>query len=166
MMTIRIKQSVSSTLLATAIVAALTFAASRTAQAASDLTLAPNLSFTDDSSPNFPIAGKDLSDASMAGDRPTIIFFGTSNCWNTAREAERLVEIYPKYRDRVRFLVVDVNHASSAQQELAGQYYHNYIPTLAIFDKSGHVVYDRAGETAATRGDSANLRKLLDSALR
>ena len=44
---------------------------------ATDLKLAPDLSFTDDSSPNFPIAGKNLSDGSVAADHATVIFFGT-----------------------------------------------------------------------------------------
>jgi hypothetical protein len=63
----------------------------RPAAAASDLKLAPNLSFTDDSSSNFPITGTDLKDGTIAHDRPTLIFFGTAPCWNTNREAERLV---------------------------------------------------------------------------
>jgi hypothetical protein len=52
------------------------------ADAASDLTLAPNLSFDDDSSPNFPIQGKQLSEGSKPSGEATVIFFGTANCWN------------------------------------------------------------------------------------
>jgi hypothetical protein len=51
-----------------------------TARATTDLTIAPNLSFTDDSSPNFPIIASNIADASIAHGRPTVIFFGTSNC--------------------------------------------------------------------------------------
>jgi hypothetical protein len=160
-----IKQIVYLALIASAGLIVFILAMGGPAWAASDLILAPNLSFTDDSSPNFPIEGKDLADATVSG-VATLIFFGTSNCWNTAREAERLVTLYPKYRDRVHFVVVDLNHASSAQQRLAGQYYHGFIPTLAIFDKSGRVIYDRAGETASTRGDTQHLQELIDSALR
>jgi hypothetical protein len=54
---------------------------------ARNLTLAPNLSFTDDSSSNFPIRGENLQEGKIASDRPTAIFFGTSHCWNTNREA-------------------------------------------------------------------------------
>lgn len=135
-------------------------------QAADNLTLASNLSFVDDSSPNFPIEAKHLDDAAIASDRPTVIFFGTAHCWNTAREAERLVALYPLSRDYVHFVVVDLNHASPAQQRLANKYYPGYIPTLAIFDKSGRLVYDRAGETAADRGDTRHLHELIESALR
>jgi hypothetical protein len=147
-------------------IAVLFFAASGPAAAATDLMLAPDLSFTDDSSPNFPIEGKNLADATVARGGPTVIFFGTSNCWNTAREAERLVALYPRYRDHVQFVVVDLNHANPAQRRLADQYYQGYIPTLAIFDKSGRAIYDRAGETASKRGDTEHLQELIDSALR
>jgi len=131
---------------------------------AAGLKLAPDLSFTDDSSSNFPIEGKNLSDGSIASDQATVIFFGTANCWNTAREAERLVNLYPRYKDKIRFVVVDLRSPSLAQQALIDRYYHGYIPTIAVIDSSGKVLYDRAGETANERGDTSNLQKLLDSA--
>ena len=131
---------------------------------ATDLKLAPALSFSDDSSPNFPIEGKNLSDGSVAADHATVIFFGTANCWNTAREAERLVQLYPRYKDKIRFVVVDLRSPSIAQRALIARYYHGYIPTIAVIDRDGKVLYDRAGETASERGDTSNLQKLLDSA--
>jgi hypothetical protein len=131
---------------------------------ATDLKLAPSLSFSDDSSANFPIEGKNLADGSVANDHATVIFFGTANCWNTAREAERLVRVYPQYKDKIHFVVVDLRNPSLAQQALIGRYYHGYIPTIAVIDRDGKVLYDRAGETASERGDTSNLQKLLDSA--
>ena len=131
---------------------------------ATDLKLAPDLSFTDDSSPNFPIAGKNLSDGTVASDEATVMFFGTANCWNTAREAERLVQLYPRYKDQIRFVVVDLRNPSLAQKPLIARYYHGYIPTIAVIDSRGNVLYDRAGETASERGDTSGLQKLLDSA--
>jgi len=131
---------------------------------AADLTLAPGLSFSDDSSPNFPIVGKNLSDGSLANDHATVIFFGTANCWNTAREAERLVQIYPQYKDKIHFVVVDLRSPSVAQRGLIARYYHGYIPTIAVIDSRGNVLYDRAGETSSNRGDANRLQKLLDSA--
>ena len=131
---------------------------------ASDLKLAPDLSFSNDSSGNFPIKGNNLSDGSIANDHATVIFFGTANCWNTAREAERLVQVYPRYKDKIRFVVVDLRKPSLAQQALIARYYHGYIPTIAVIDSAGKVLYDRAGETASERGDTSNLQKLLDSA--
>jgi hypothetical protein len=132
------------------------------ASAASDLTLAPNLSFDDDSSPNFPIQGQNLSTDSTAGEA-TVIFFGTSNCWNTAREAERLVRLYPQFRNRIHFVAVDLRNVAPEQDALVSHYYHGYIPTITAIDSRGQVIYDRAGETAATRGDTTNLQKLLES---
>src|SRR5580700_4958410 len=131
---------------------------------ATDLKLAPDLSFSDDSSPNFPIEGKNLSDGSIASDHATVIFFGTANCWNTAREAERLVQLYPRYKDKIRFVVVDLRNPSLAQKPLIARYYQGYIPTIAVIDSRGNLLYDRAGETASERGDTGNLQKLLDSA--
>jgi len=110
---------------------AITLATVGSAAAGSDLKLAPGLSFDDDSSTNFPIRGQGMADASTPLGEATIMFFGTSNCWNTAREAERLVELYP---------------------------------TIAVIDSQGKLMYDGAGETATTRGDTSNLQRLLDSA--
>ncbi|MGA7872037.1 MAG: hypothetical protein WCA22_14215 [Candidatus Binatus sp.] len=143
---------------------AIAFAAEVQGPSASDLKLAPGLSFSDDSSPNFPIEGKNLSNGSLAADHATVIFFGTANCWNTAREAERLVQVYPRYKDKIRFVVVDLRNPSLAQQVLIARYYHGYIPTIAVVDRAGNVLYDRAGETASERGDTSNLQELLDSA--
>ncbi|MGB6565473.1 MAG: hypothetical protein WBE69_22965 [Candidatus Binataceae bacterium] len=133
------------------------------AGAASGLKLAPDLSFDDDSSPNFPIQGENLSEGSVAPGEATVIFFGTSNCWNTSREAERLVRLYPRFRNRIHFVIVDLNHATPEQQTLVSRYYHGYIPTITAIDSKGNVIYDRAGETASTRGDTSNLQRLLDS---
>jgi hypothetical protein len=134
------------------------------ARAASNLTLAPNLSFDDDSSPNFPILGRDLSGGLGHKHQATIIFFGTSNCWNTAREAERLVRLYPQFRNRLHFVIVDLRNVAPAQQPLVARYYHGYIPTITAINSTGEVIYNRAGETATIRGDTSNLERLLGSA--
>lgn len=131
---------------------------------AADLSLAPDLSFTDDSSSNFPIRGRNLSDGKIASDRPTAVFFGTSHCWNTNREAERFVALYRKHKEEARFLVVDLNSPSSEQKPLVAGLYKGFIPTLAFLDRGGKVVYNRAGETARERGDASALEKILESA--
>lgn len=132
--------------------------------AADDLKLAPSLSFTDDSSSNFPIVAGQGKDETTASGQATIMFFGTAHCWNTNREAERLVSLYPKYRGKIRFIIVDLNNVSDAQRPLVAKYYRGAIPTIAVIDSSGRVIYDRAGETAAARGDASNLQSLLNSA--
>jgi hypothetical protein len=128
------------------------------------LTLAPDLSFTDDSSSNFPIRGKNLEDGRIASDRPTAIFFGTSHCWNTNREAERFVALYAKTKEAARFLVVDLDHPSAAQRALVSRFHHGYIPTLAFLDRGGRVVYNEAGETSSRRGDTSKLEQILRKA--
>jgi hypothetical protein len=132
------------------------------AGAASALKLAPGLSFDDDSSPNFPIDGQNLAEGSIASGEATVIFFGTSNCWNTAREAERLVKVYPQFQNRIQFVIVDLRNVAPQQEALVSRYYHGYIPTIAAIDSRGKVIYDRAGETGSTRGDTSNLQRLLD----
>jgi hypothetical protein len=133
---------------------------------ASNLTLAPGLSFTDDSSSAFPIRGSNLTDGRIASDRPTAIFFGTSHCWNTNREAERFVALYRKHRDDARFLVVDLENPSAEQRALVSRFSTGYIPTLAFLDQKGKVVYNRAGETARERRDTSGLEKILTEARR
>ena len=128
---------------------------------AAKLTLAPDLSFVDDSSPNFPIRGENMKDGKIASDRPTAVFFGTSHCWNTAREAERFVALYAKQKEAVRFLVVDLDHPSSEQKALVARFYSGFIPTLAFLDAKGNVVYNRSGETSKERGDTGGLEELL-----
>jgi hypothetical protein len=49
------------------------------------------------------------------------------------------------------------------QQPLVSRYYHGYIPTITALSSGGHVIYNRAGETALIRGDTGNLQRLLDS---
>ena len=146
-----------------AFVAQMTTVCVSNAGAASDLNLAPKLSFDDDSSPNFPIQGQSLADGSIASGEATVIFFGTSNCWNTAREAERLVKLYSHFHNRIQFVIVDLHNVAPAQEELVAHYYHGYIPTITVIDSKGNVIYDRAGETASTRGDTTNLQRLFDS---
>ncbi|HEY6065867.1 MAG TPA: hypothetical protein VIY96_06900 [Thermoanaerobaculia bacterium] len=128
---------------------------------ATNLLLAPDLSFTDDSSANFPIRGENLSEGRIASDQPTAIFFGTAHCWNTNREAERFVALYRKHRDEARFLVVDLEHPSADQKKLIARFYGGAIPTLAFLDRKGNVVFNRAGETARERGDASKLEEIL-----
>jgi hypothetical protein len=125
------------------------------------LTLAPDLSFTDDSSSNFPIRGENLKEGRIASDRPTLVFLGTSHCWNTNREAERTVALYAKKKDAVRFLVVDLDHPSADQRVLVKRFATGFIPTLAVLDAKGNVMYNRSGETSQQRGDTSGLEELL-----
>jgi hypothetical protein len=128
------------------------------------LALAPGLSFTDDSSANFPIRGENLAAGGLAGDRPTVVFFGASHCWNTNREAERFVAFAARHPGDVRFLVVDLDHVGPEQRALVGRFYRGSIPTLAFVAASGRVVYDRSGETSSRRRDFSALERILSTA--
>ena len=129
-----------------------------------NLSLAPDISFTDDSSGNFPIRGENLSEGRIASDRPTAIFFGTSHCWNTNREAERFVELYRRHGGEARFLVVDLDHPSPDQRALVSRFFGGYIPHVTFLDRRGQTVYNRAGETATERGDASFLEEMLRKA--
>ena len=131
---------------------------------ATDLVLAPDLSFTDDSSSNFPIRGKDLGDGRIASDRPTAIFFGTAHCWNTNREAERFVAFAARHAGEARFLVVDLDRPSPDQRALVSRFYGGFIPHLTFLDRRGVVVYSRSGETSGERADATGLERLLRKA--
>src|SRR5262249_20615726 len=96
--------------------------------------------------------------------RATVMFFGASHCWNTNREAERLVALYPKYRDRVSFVIVDVAHPSPPQRPLLETYYRGSIPTVVVLGRDGATVYAQTGETATTRGDTQLLDSLITKA--
>jgi hypothetical protein len=67
-------------------------------------------------------------------------------------------------KEAVRFLVVDLNHLARDQKVLVSRFYRGYIPTLAILDSSGKVIYNRSGETASQKGDTAGLEELLRKA--
>ena len=152
-------------LLAVALVALSGLTAASAAHGAEHLSLAPGLSFTDDSSDRFPIRGDHLDDAAAQPGHATVMFFGAAHCWNTNREAERLVALYPKYEDRVRFIIVDVNRPSPSQRALLQTYYRGSIPTLVVVARDGALLYAEAGETARTRGDTRALDSLISRAI-
>ena len=152
-------------LLAVALVALSGLTAASAAHGAEHLSLAPGLSFTDDSSDRFPIRGDHLDDAAAQPGHATVMFFGAAHCWNTNREAERLVALYPKYQDRVRFIIVDVNRPSPSQRALLQTYYRGSIPTLVVVARDGALLYAEAGETARTRGDTRALDSLIRGAI-
>ena len=73
------------------------------------------------------------------------------------------MKLYPQLRNRIHFVVVDLSNVAPAQKALVSHYYRGYIPTITAINCAGHVIYNRAGESATTRGDTSNLQRLLDS---
>lgn len=69
-----------------------------------------------------------------------------------------------KYRDKIDFVIVDLDHPSLSQRLLIARYYRGSIPTITVIDRKDEVLYNRAGETAATRSETSKLEALLNSA--
>ncbi len=116
------------------------------AHAADNLKLNPKLDYNSDSHDGPLITGENMDAGLEAGKPSYVIFFG-EECYNSKRQARRSVNLYNKYKGRVHFVVVDLDlKRSPAQQELVREHYRGYIPHIAIFDKTGKVLYDRSGE--------------------
>lgn len=128
--------------------------------AADNLKLNAHLDYQTDSADGPLITGDNMS-AGPAADKINYVIIYAERCYNSKRQARRTVGLYQKYRDRVNFVVVDLDqHASPAQSPLVSKYYKGYIPTVVILDAKGTPIYDRAGEE-----DESVLAGLLDKAL-
>jgi thioredoxin-related protein len=72
------------------------------------------------------------------------------------------VNLYQKYKDRVQFVVIDLDQKlSAAQQELAKKYFAGSIPHVVVLDRSGNAVYNSAGEV-----EESAIATILDKALK
>ena len=72
------------------------------------------------------------------------------------------MNLYNKYRGRVQFVVIDLDHKlSPAQQELVKKYFTGSIPHVVVLDRSGNAVYNSAGEV-----EEGTIEALLDKALK
>lgn len=129
--------------------------------AADNLRLKDGISFVQDTDNGFPIVGDNMDDATITQGMPTLIFFGAAGDLNTNRQAKRLVDLYKKIQDKVKVIVVDVDHPANATVvKLIKTYYKGYIPLNVILDKSGKVSTTHAGEI-----DSGELKSKLDRVL-
>jgi thioredoxin-related protein len=71
------------------------------------------------------------------------------------------VNLYNKYKDRVQFVVIDLDQKQSpAQQELVKKYFAGSIPHVVVLDRSGNAVYNSSGEV-----EERKVAALLDKAL-
>jgi len=99
-----------------------------------------------------------MDDATINPVLPTLIFFGASGDLNTNRQAKRLVDLYKKFQDKVKVIVIDVDHPANANVvKLIKTYYKGYIPLNVILDKSGKVSSSHSGEM-----DAGELKSKLD----
>jgi len=72
------------------------------------------------------------------------------------------VNLYNKYKGRVQFVVIDLDHKQSpAQQALVKKYFTGSIPHVVVLDRSGNAVYNSAGEV-----EEGTIEALLDKALK
>ncbi len=129
--------------------------------AATNLKLNQNLNYNSDSDDGPLITGKELGDGSIDPGKPAYVIFYHRECYNSKRQAKRTVELYEKYGDRVKFIVVDLdNNISDEQRSLRAKHYRRYIPHVTVYGKSGKVLYDRSGEVS-----NQKMSDILDSAL-
>jgi hypothetical protein len=132
-----------------------------TAFAAENLKLNSRLDYTSDSQDGPLITGENMDAGFVAGKPAYMIIYG-EGCYNSKRQARRTVNLYEKYKGRVQFVVVDLDHPlSAAQQQLQKKYYRGYIPHVVVLDASDAAVYNSSGEV-----DESVISGLLDKALR
>ena len=129
--------------------------------AGDDLKLNPKLNYNSDSEDGALITGTNM-DAGFVPGKPAYVIMYGEGCFNSKRQARRTVDLYDKYRGRVQFIVIDLDHKlSPAQNELKKKYYAGYIPHVVVLDASGVAQYNASGEV-----DESVLSPLLDKALR
>jgi hypothetical protein len=130
------------------------------ARAGENLRLNSHLDYSSDREDGPLITGDHMNEGAVA-DKPNYVIIYGEGCFNSKRQARRTVSLYEKYKDRVKFVVVDLDQKrSSSQQQLVKQFYQGYIPQVVILDKSGKAVYNSSGEV-----DESSLSSLLDRAV-
>lgn len=140
---------------------AMTLASLTLSSGADNLKLNPHLDYTSDSQDGPLITGDGMDAGPMAGKPSYVIMYG-EGCYNSKHQARRTVSLYEKYKGRVQFVVIDLDHnLSSAQQQLQKKYYRGYIPHVVVLDASGAAVYNSSGEV-----EERVISGLLDKALR
>lgn len=131
------------------------------ARAAENLKLNSHLDYSSDSQDGPLITGDHLDEGAVAGKPAYVIIYG-EGCYNSKRQARRTVSLYEKYKDRVQFVVVDIDHERSpAQQDLMKKFFKGYIPHVVVLTRDGKPAYNASGEV-----DEGEMSKVLDKALR
>jgi hypothetical protein len=129
--------------------------------AGENLRLNSKLDYTSDSEDGPLITGDHMEDGFVPGKPAYVILYG-EGCYNSKRQARRTVDLYEKYKGRVQFVIVDLDHPlSPAQQDLRNKYYKGYIPHVIVLDASAAALYNSSGEV-----DEGVISGLLDQASR
>jgi thiol-disulfide isomerase/thioredoxin len=126
-----------------------------------NLKLNSKLDYTSDSQDGPLITGETMEAGFVPGKPAYVIMYG-EGCYNSKRQARRTVELYEKYKGRVQFVVIDLDHRlSSPQEELKKKYFRGYIPHVVVLDASGSAQYNASGEV-----DDSAISGILDKTLR
>ena len=114
---------------------------------ADNLKLAPGLDFMKNAYQGPAITGDKMWDGIEKG-KPNYIFMYGEFCYDAKRQAQRTVEMYRDYGDRVHFVIIDLSRpiAKVEQMPLVKKYYTGLFPHTTILDKNGKVVLDYTGE--------------------
>lgn len=131
-------------------------------QGADNLKLRPGLDFLKNAWQGPAILGDDMWDGIEKG-KPNLIFMYGEFCYDAKRQAERTVEMYRDYGDRVHFVIIDLSGRipNKTQVPLVKKYYNGFFPQTTIIDSNGKILLDYTGEI-----DDATLIGWLDAALR
>jgi hypothetical protein len=145
--------------LAASLVLALT---AGSAQAAENLKLKPNLDYIKNAWQGPAIEGDKMWDGLEKG-KPNLIFMYAEFCFDAKRQAQRTVEMYRDYGDRVHFVVIDLSRPipKLTQMPLVHKYWSPIFPHTILLDRNGKVVFNYIGEI-----DDATLIGWLDAAER
>ena len=128
---------------------------------ATNLRLKDGISFVQDTDNGFPIVADKMDDVSIAQGMPTLIFFGAAADLNTNRQAKRLVDLYKKLQDKIKVIVIDVDHPINTDAlKLIKTYYKGYIPLNVILDKTGKLSSSHSGEV-----ETGELKSKLERAM-
>ena len=129
--------------------------------AADNLHLNQHLDYSSDSQDGPLITGEHLQVGAVAGKPNYVIIYG-EGCFNSKRQARRTVSLYEKYKERVNFVVVDLDvKRSPEQQELVRKYFQGYIPHVVVLDNAGNPLYNASGEV-----EEGKIVAILDKALK
>jgi hypothetical protein len=129
--------------------------------AGENLKLNSKLDYTSDTQ-DGPLITGDSMDAGYVPGKPAYVIMYGEGCFNSKRQARRTVGLYEKYKGRVQFVIVDLDHQlSPEQQELKKKYFRGYIPHVVVVDAAGSALYNSSGEI-----DDMVISGLLDKALR
>ena len=94
-----------------------------------NLKLNSKLDYTSDSQDGPLITGETM-EAGFAPGKPAYVIMYGEGCYNSKRQARRTVELYEKYKGRVQFVVIDLDHRlPSSQEELKKNIFAATFPT-------------------------------------